>query len=419
MTKCSFWQTFLWYLGHQVTAHGIGPDPSKLQAIAELQAPDDADALRRALGMFTFLAKFLPALATFAAPLRDLLRKDTPWLWTDTHCHAFAELKRLAADAPCLSYYEPVAPTVKSADASSYGLGGYFALTHHHWMVPSRLSTEKRYAQIEKELPATVWGCEHFRQYLHGAPRFTVHTDHKPLIPLINTRDLDRVPICCQRLLIRRLHYNAHVEYIPGKEMVLADTLSRALLLSFTDTDTDVHKESEPTIACVTSAFTNANRRQTLITSRTADKTLQSTIHYTLHGWPASVPDNLKLYLAEHSLLSFRNSLLSHGFGIVIPAAEQPAFLEATHRGHQGATEYKAQAKSAVWCPEVSKAIDSYVQSCATCTKFRLQLPEPLTPSAFPSLPWEKIAMDLCHHNGLDYLVVVDYFSRFLHAIQV
>ena len=99
MTKCSFRQTSLRYLGHQVTAHGIGPDPSKLQAIGELQAPDDADALRRALGMFTFLAKFLPALATVAAPLRDLLRKDTPWLWTDTHRHAFAEPKRLCTNA--------------------------------------------------------------------------------------------------------------------------------------------------------------------------------------------------------------------------------------------------------------------------------------------------------------------------------
>ena len=60
-----------------------------------------------------------------------------------------------------------------------------------------------------------------------GLKEFKVLTDHKPLVPLFNKRDLDKVPIRCQRLLLRMLQFSAVVQYVPEKEQLVADALSR------------------------------------------------------------------------------------------------------------------------------------------------------------------------------------------------
>ena len=40
--------------------------------------------------------------------------------------------------------------------------------------------TEQRYANIEREMLACVFGAERFHTYVFGKP-FTIETDHKPL----------------------------------------------------------------------------------------------------------------------------------------------------------------------------------------------------------------------------------------------
>ena len=88
-----------------------------------------------------------------------------------------------------------------------------------------------------------MWACEKFSRYLCGLESFRLITDHRPLVSLFNQQDLDEVPLKCQRLLMRLMTFQPKAEYVPGNELVVADSLSRNLLYSpseTSDTEEDV-----------------------------------------------------------------------------------------------------------------------------------------------------------------------------------
>jgi len=75
--ECQFCEKELLYLGHRVTREGIGTDPEKVAAIAELEPPSTVKELR--------YRRFLPDFSGIVKPLYDLLRKGSKWKWTPQH----------------------------------------------------------------------------------------------------------------------------------------------------------------------------------------------------------------------------------------------------------------------------------------------------------------------------------------------
>ena len=100
-------------------------------------------------------------------------------------------------------------------------------------------NTEQRYAQIEKEALATTWACERLADYLVGKT-FHIETDHKPLVPLLGSKNLDKMPLRIQRLTMQLLQFHFTISYVPSTNLVMADTLSRTPLQS-----TSCHEKEE------------------------------------------------------------------------------------------------------------------------------------------------------------------------------
>ena len=170
-----------------------------------MKEPQKISDLRHFLGMVNQLSKFSPLLAEKTKPLRDLLSTKNQWLWVSSQQQVFRTIKDELSSSRVLALFDAERNTRVSADASSYGLGA--VLTQQQptgeWKPTVYISraltaTEQCYTQIEKEVLAVTWACERFRGYFVGL-HFHNETDHKPLVPLLTSKNLDELPIRVQR----------------------------------------------------------------------------------------------------------------------------------------------------------------------------------------------------------------------------
>ncbi|XP_012942709.1 uncharacterized protein K02A2.6-like [Aplysia californica] len=91
--------------------------------------------------------------------------------------------------------------------------------------------------------------------------------------------------------------------------------------------------------------------------------------------------------------------------------------LSRIHDGHLGVSKCRERATSSIRWPGLSSKIREVVSRCDHCQRKRPAQPsEPLTPTALPERPFQMVGADLCNYKGHNYLVLVDYFSRYLEV---
>ncbi|KAL5496422.1 hypothetical protein EMCRGX_G012702 [Ephydatia muelleri] len=130
--------------------------------------PEDKKGVERLSGFLNYVAKFIPDLSSITQPIRELIKEGMPVQLEPRTRNSFQK-NDISTGAVLLQENKPIA-------------------------YPSRAltDTEKRYAQIEKQLLAVVYALEKFNQYVYGKT-VQVESDHKPL-ESITKKSLCQVP---------------------------------------------------------------------------------------------------------------------------------------------------------------------------------------------------------------------------------
>ena len=216
------------FFGNQYSNEGVRPDPEKVRDIQKMPTPQNKEELHSFIGgLMQYLSQFTPNFADRAHHLRELLKQDVPWVWEPSHQKCFEELKTAVTKPICLKYYDTTKSLSLEVDASQKGLGAALVQDGKPIAFGSKTLTkcQSRYSNMEREMLVVVWGIERYHTYLYGRA-FTVVSDHKPL-EIICGKPLRSAPPRLQRMLTKIQGYDFKVTYRPGKDMLLADTLSR------------------------------------------------------------------------------------------------------------------------------------------------------------------------------------------------
>ena len=213
-------------------------------------------------------------------------------------------------------------------------------------------------------------------------------------------------------MILRTKPYLLNVRYIPGSHLVLADALSRAYLpIEAAD------QPDEFEINLLSYGHVSETMLQKLTAETGKDPELQQLHKVVMSGWPRTkdeTPVEVRPYWNYRDEISCYEGLMFKGIRIIIPRSLRPETLQRIHAAHLGIEKCRARARTAVFWPGINAAIDDVVSQCSTCQQHqRSNQRKPLIPQQVPQRPWCTVAADIFYFKGRDYLLVVDYFSKF------
>ena len=410
------------YFGHIISSEGLKPDPAKVKAVQDMSPPINKKELQNMLGMINYLAKFAPQLSETTKPMRDLLKENAKFIWDHKQDEALKKAKELILSQHVLAYFDPSKPISLQVDASQHGVGGALFQEGRPIAFASKSlsKAEKKYAQIEKELYAILFGCKRFHQYVYGH-KIMVQTDHKPLESIMK-KPLGLAPPRLQRMLLQLQRYDLEVHHVPGKNIPVADVLSRKFMPAETvdqsvgDLDVQIHS--------IISNLPVSDSKMEQIRLATSEDTQMHDLQTVIQeGWPQH-RQNCKESILDcwnfRDELSVIDGIILKGQKIFVPKSLRPEMLDKIHTGHLGIEQTLNRAREILFWPQMATEIQKKVASCPICTPTRNSNPrEPMKPHEIPDRPWQKVGTDLFTVDNKQYLVTVDCYSRYFEVDEL
>ena len=400
------------FMGHILTNSGIKPDPGKIKAITDMPSPSDVSGVRRLLGMVNYLTKFIPHLSDLTHPISILTQKDVEFQWSDQQERAFTKVKEAISKPTMLTYFDVQKDVTIQCDSSKDGLGCALLQEGKPIAFASRAlsSTEQLYAQIEKEMLSCVFAVQKFHTYVYGR-HFTLENDHKPLETIFK-KGIQTAPRRIQSMMIKLHGYDFDYEYKKGTLLYVADTLSRASLSSEKPSELESKLYTVNSITLI--PMDETKLEQIRIHTENDLNSLKSTI---LDGWPLQkehVKQDIRHYFNFRHELTIHDGIILKGERIVIPKSLRKEMMEMVHSSHIGREGCLRRARESIFWPGITSDLKEYMSKCEVCNEIsRKQQKEPIIQREVPERPWQEVGVDLCHIDGQNYVVTVDYYSNY------
>ena len=475
-SKCHLLKTSINFLGHVASEDGISTDPDKCSALERWPIPTSAKAVRQFLGFAGYYRRFVRDFSKVAAPLFALTsqpkkggkktKTNPPFTWTPECQEAFDRLRQSLMSPPTLAYPDYTQPFLLYTDASNQGLGAVLSqrqdgqervIAYASRGLRKAERNDAYYSAFKLELLALKWAItEKFREYLMGG-RFTVYTDHNPLVHL-NTANLRAVE---QRWIAKLASFKFDIKYRPGKANDNADALSR---LPHPDpeesqeTDEVEHQVTvavvkacldglTPAIACAPTTSSYAIDTvpglslEELSALQHSDPIIGPVMQYLAQQeFPGADerksldPGTLQI-LGERKRLDIRKGVLyritqdpkhlEERQQVVLPIILRDQVLRELHdgNGHFAAERTQEAVRQRFYWPKMGADVRAWCDQCQRCSlrKLREGRKAPLVPIQTRA-PLELVALDFLtlerSAGGYEHvLVITDHFTKFTIAV--
>ena len=340
------------------------------------------------------------------APLYTLTKDSVKWHWSKASDDIFQKLKQAVTSEDTLVHYREDLPLIMVTDASNQGVGAVLSHrlqdgTEKPVAYASRTfnDREKQYSVIDKEALAIIFGVTKFYQYIFGR-KFSLRTDHKPLERILGEkREIPKMAANrLQRWAVTLSAFNYDLQYVQGKDNVVADSLSRLPITTASDRlgDTQSHTCTLLNMRISDLPLTKRELRKETVRS----SLLSRVIAYVDRGWPRDrslVPSELLIFYEKRDSVSYEDGILMWQGRIIVPEKIRTTILETLHNGHPGIWAMRALARFYVWWPNIDRDVEQHVRGCDPCQQNRPREPETLLYSwNAPSEPWALL------QSGLD-----------------
>ena len=351
--KLQFKKEEVSFFGHRWNSTGISPDPKKTESILKMQFPPDKETMHSFLGLVNFLNRYTPKLAELCSPLRKLILKDSHYSPGDLEHAAFDAIKAEFKKKIILPYFDRNKETI-------------------------------------------------------------LQTDQKPLVSIFRKHMIDVSPRI-QRITIRAWQYDFEPQHIPGRINVIADSLSRVTPLEFQDSNAE---KDILAVNFLQYSSIEERERDEVLQETNKDIELQSLKHYISTGWPSKrsqIPVSLHPYWNFRDELTVESGILMKNSKVLIPETLKQKYLKQIHQGHQGIEACRSRAREFVFWVNINSDLKEMVEKCDICQSQQNSTTSVQKyVSEVPPHPWHTLGSDLFYFHRIDFLVIVDYFSKYL-----